>query len=460
MQLPCFDVEGVTSTHPDEKAMVKKCLWKGMPINCAAIFQTFPSDRGMCCAFNMAKAEQLFHSSDYSQMVGKMQSRDKEHAYGNKTQPSWFELTAKVGRSKGLTLVLDAHTDLIAAGTINDDVQGFYAVVNEPFKYPLVNEGSQLVQSGHVSYVSISATSIVADQELGQLESPNYVDPQSRGCYFQHEYQLQIHRNYSRANCVFECLLIYAYKETNEICIPWYFPPVSNATKPCDPWSTKQFLQVMSRPPDNQCDHCLPDCETIIYSTTSTASKFRRCDEKNFAMSLLCSPFLDQVSKPPIWAQHVKEDYVNDMGVLPFYVGDGMLSMETNKRRYSDQRQAIFASLTNEQPYYDAYQEDFAVAHFFFDSPTAFQFEKSARLTLLDYISQIGGLLGLFIGFSVISGIEIIYWLTFRLAKNVLGQKRISDIEEPPVYIPPLPPSSGRSGGSRCAQETRPMPTI
>ena len=35
-------------------------------------------------------------------------------------------------------------------------------------------------------------------------------------------------------------------------------------------------------------------------------------------------------------------------------------------------------------------------------------------MNIVDYISQIGGLLGLFIGFSVISGIEIVYWLTFR----------------------------------------------
>lgn len=277
--------------------------------------------------------------------------------------------------------------------------------------------------------------SIVADATLGDDQSQNYVEPKSRECLFQHEHQLEIHRNYSRANCIFECLLIYAFKETNEACIPWYFPPVSNQTKPCDPWSTKQFLDVMSRPPDNQCDHCLPDCETIIYQTTSTATKFRRCDEKNFGMSLLCSPFMEEVSKPPIWAQHVKEDYTNDLGVLPFYVNDGML--ETNKRRYSDQREAIFASLTNSQPYYDAYDQDFAVAHFFFDSPTAFQFEKSARLTLLDYISQIGGLLGLFIGFSLISGIEILYWLTFRLLRNIFDRPKVNDFQEPPVYLPP-----------------------
>ena len=45
--------------------------------------------------------------------------------------------------------------------------------------------------------------------------------------------------------------------------------------------------------------------------------------------------------------------------------------------RYSDQREVIFASLDNEEPYYNAYEKDIAIAHFYFDSPTAFQFVKS-----------------------------------------------------------------------------------
>ena len=52
---------------------------------------------------------------------------------------------------------------------------------------------------------------------------------------------------------------------------------------------------------------------------------------------------------------------------------------------------------------------------------------------LLDYISQIGGLLGLFIGFSVISAIEVVYWITFRFARNKLSTKPNNKIEENPT---------------------------
>ncbi len=44
-QLPCYDVEGVTATQKGERSLLKRCKWKGVNMNCAAIFQTFPTDR-------------------------------------------------------------------------------------------------------------------------------------------------------------------------------------------------------------------------------------------------------------------------------------------------------------------------------------------------------------------------------------------------------------------------------
>ena len=68
---------------------------------------------------------------------------------------------------------------------------------------------------------------------------------------------------------------------------------------------------------------------------------------------------------------------------------------------------------------YNAFEKDIAVVHFFFQvpkillsfsehsnsqEPTVFQFRRANRMTWIDFISQMGGLLGLFLGFSLISG--------------------------------------------------------
>ncbi len=89
-QLPCFDVKGVTSKFAGHRSLLKKCLWKGQKVACSAIFDTFPTDRGMCCAFNMDKAETIFKEGKYSNLTRTMQGMDKLRTFGLTRPPKWY----------------------------------------------------------------------------------------------------------------------------------------------------------------------------------------------------------------------------------------------------------------------------------------------------------------------------------------------------------------------------------
>ena len=58
-------------------------------------------------------------------MVNFKQGEDFNDSFVNMNKAQWFfdkkEPKSKSGKNKGLTLVLDAHTDLIETGTISDD---------------------------------------------------------------------------------------------------------------------------------------------------------------------------------------------------------------------------------------------------------------------------------------------------------------------------------------------------
>ncbi len=167
------------------------------------------------------------------------------------------------------------------------------------------------------------------------------VSASKRNCYFNDEVDLKLHKNYTRSNCLFECKLTYAFEQTNKVCTPWYFPSEPGGkTQPCDPWQTQDFLAKMAAIPDDQCNHCLPDCITTVYETSVTSAHFRRCDNKNLGASPLCKLDVDKVALPPIWAQQVKEDYVNTLGVMPSYIGQSL--SQTNKRRYRLQRDFLY----------------------------------------------------------------------------------------------------------------------
>ena len=81
----------------------------------------------------------------------------------------------------------------------------------------------------------------------------------------------------------------------------------------------------------------------------------------------------------------------------------------------------VFSASLENNSKYDAYEKDIAMVTFFLETPTLFEYTREERMMLIQYISQIGGLLGLCLGFSFISGVEIIYWMTIRLLRNVMN---------------------------------------
>jgi hypothetical protein len=64
---------------------------------------------------------------------------------------------------------------------------------------------------------------------------------------------------------------------------------------------------------------------------------------------------------------------------------------------------------------YDAYNKDFAVLNVFFFTTTVMMFTSQQRQSWIDYFSSVGGALGLCIGMSIITVVEL-FWLCLRIA--------------------------------------------
>ena len=78
----------------------------------------------------------------------------------------------------------------------------------------------------------------------------------------------------------------------------------------------------------------------------------------------------------------------------------------------------VFEAAIKSEPTYQAYNQDIGMVNLYFERASVLQFKRALRMTMIDYISQIGGLLGLGIGFSLISAVEILYWITLRWLGN------------------------------------------
>jgi len=63
---------------------------------------------------------------------------------------------------------------------------------------------------------------------------------------------------------------------------------------------------------------------------------------------------------------------------------------------------------------YDAFDKDIAIVQISFQKSTAILMGSQLTMTWIDYLSNVGGLLGLVLGMGFVSFIELL-WLAFRI---------------------------------------------
>jgi hypothetical protein len=93
---------------------------------------------------------------------------------------------------------------------------------------------------------------------------------------------------------------------------------------------------------------------------------------------------------------------LEDPDSLPKYVSQDLLANgihNSNRKSVPQPDSEVFYRTDMANETYDAYEKDIAVAHFYFDSPTVMEFSRAPRMTIIDFISQVGGLMGLCLGF-------------------------------------------------------------
>ena len=64
---------------------------------------------------------------------------------------------------------------------------------------------------------------------------------------------------------------------------------------------------------------------------------------------------------------------------------------------------------------YDAFDKDIAILKVFFESPTAILLTTNHSKTWIDFVSVVGGNGGLFIGFTIVTILEL-FWLIWQIA--------------------------------------------
>ena len=412
--IPCFNIQG--TNNGNDWSLLRYCQWKDHEIPCSAIFSSFPTDQGMCCSFNMKAAEDIYIGETYSRIIQNLQDIEKSKLPNqgkDQAKPNFKngEPTTEPGKSKGLTVILDAHSDLVSASSVTLDTLGYVGLISKSGSFSQTSLGSFDIKPGHNNLVAISGRVINSDSSLTTMDSV------SRNCYFDWENILmKMHKNYTQSNCIFECNFFYAMdlmkvKYNSSIdCVPWYFPSPGESPIICDPWHAAELYTMMSNIPDKKCQHCLPNCLETIFKTRVTAVPLRNCSLINIGNNSFCNMYNPSKMNMNMLNDLLLFNLIHRFKSLPYYFDQRFSS---NYRKYGKflVKGDVFES-TNYP--YNVFNKDIAKVQVFFDSATVVKIQRSSTMTWIDFFSNIGGIFGLVLGMGMVSLVEI-FWVIMRI---------------------------------------------
>lgn len=397
------------------RQLLTLCTWKSQRVPCDKLFYPIPTDIGFCCAFNHDSLKKMLRGAWLPRIIQNLEERfdslydgSSNESEDNDNIPDHF--TPNWGIQNGLTVVIDTLSNWNPA-SVRQDFLGVRAAIKGKNQFPIISRDSFLIRPGHETYVAITATHTTAEENLRQLPVS------TRKCYYEDEFFLQLFRSYSVKNCWMESLTNFSRAANPSGCVPWNFPSADQGVPMCSPTERHQFLEAFRTAETSpifvgNMTRCFPNCGGTSYDLSVTAAPFRHCDQANMGLTRFCD--IDVHLNPQKWGDSILESYKHHgSGQIPFYINK---IIKSKMRQYPADR--LFGSWNHADEKYNAFEKDIAAATFYFPRHTALELVKAPKMSALDFLSQVGGILGLCVGISLTSVIEVIYWTSFGLAKR------------------------------------------
>ncbi|XP_064111435.1 uncharacterized protein LOC135218923 [Macrobrachium nipponense] len=398
--------------------MVLFCLWQGIH-DCKQLFQLIPTKFGFCCVFDpLPERWNLNASHGCPREVESKGSGQQNPA--NKSRQDQSSVSALTdGLKRGLTVVLDAQTEDYSYSTFHST--GFQLHLQEP-RQPGLPEDTIVLTPGRESFVSLSAHSTFTTPAALALR------PQDRRCYRSSEND----GHYTHNGCILQHQTAYILAACG--CKDFHSPgpgdicyrqeQISCMTSSRDKWDADPAQQ-------NLLDFvCLPRCNKTWYIATPSYADF---PNRNLMKSWLGLRFL-----LPLMGKLCREGRIE----LHF----GQERSQSNRTELSKETVDRICMITDTEELEKALtdfpdilqflltyiQDNVSVGHLFFGHSVSTLYKRDVVTTPSQIVANIGGLLGLFLGFSLLSGAEIVFCffeIISSLGSSVFKRTSIVHIE-------------------------------
>ncbi|CAO1363398.1 unnamed protein product [Diamesa hyperborea] len=350
-----------------------RCKWRGMKKNCEDLFTELITDEGVCYTFNMMKYQDFYNNkiSDSLKYPKHNKSSDDwkfEDGYVNFNADVYPQRVLGSGHRAGLNIKLFVKEDAIDY-SCKGAVQGFKIALHTPGELPRLSVQFYQVPLKQQVLMTVSPQVITTAEGLKSYTA------ESRQCYFNHEKQLTFFKTYTQSNCELECLTDFTFRMCG--CVKFSMPH-DNVTPVCD----RTKVDYSSYPNEEAV------IEELEYNYDKEYSDEEEEDEKELS-------------------KEQKKDIKSQCLCLPSCTSVKYEAEISQSKYYSLKLVKGVNKIVKDEFQQSSVNINFR-DYYFIES------KRSELYGWIDFMANCGGLLGLFMGFSLLSLVEILYYFTIN----------------------------------------------
>ncbi|KAH8238628.1 hypothetical protein KR032_011917 [Drosophila birchii] len=370
------------------KSMVISCHFGADDYNCARLFHPIVTDEGLCCVFNMLQPKFMYRKSvplshrNMTLPVG-FQSVNWHAELGYRRRGSQTDedisLYPRRAQGTGESLGLSLTLDVQA--------DAYYCSSSSSIGFKVAlhspNESPNVRETGVLLAPGMETKLRIDPAKILTEKHLRWVDRKYRRCLFRNELKLRWFAHYTQRNCVAECLSSWMLRHCG--CVTYYMPRLNwnDTTCPVGKRECVELIRFRTIDAMESClEHCLPSCFDLNFSGIAYSTKISH---------------------------------------------DGFRQSNPN----------------GHWNFTDAYVErSVAVVNMYFKEP-AFRANKQTEfIGFSDFLSCVGGLMGLFLGFSFLSIAECVYFALIRPCRTCSEIRQLNQQKTQPLpghikYIKP-----------------------
>lgn len=362
------------------------CLLRNRDYKCQDIFSPILTEEGLCLTFNMLDLTELMNQDALTDDI-KIFNNEKftainwtlQDGYTTKSTDAYPRRALGAGLYGGLQIVLQtkkSDKDFLCT----KELQGFQITFHNPAEFPTVRKNFYLAGHNEIAYYNVNPDMITTSNSLKKYSI------RKRQCYFDGERNLKFFNIYTQNNCALECIANYTLNKCG--CVTLWMVRL-NDTRVC---TLKDYDCYYSAE-----DEVFEDMNEDIESSVESS-------DERLPENCNCLPSCTSLN------------YNVESSQVLSYV-EQLIASLGNTNNVTLSLAGIEATIINIQ---------FKENQFFYS-------QRNELYDWGDFIANCGGLMGLFMGVSLVSIIEIIYHLSLRLYCNLKVNRKTEPII--PIYI-------------------------